>query len=428
MPKSKRKTDIEELTDWLMTTYRFRRNAYKGTLEIYSGGSYVELDDKLRNDIKVQARTQGFSRSASADIDLVLGSSMVPEYRAIDNYFNELTMQYGEPPLTIEKCFTIRDYFDTLHLTRSDDVEMYYELFVRWLMASVYAGLQRKHNDVMLLLAGWKQGQYKTSWLNYLVPERLSKEYLYTGHIEPSLTNNNTANVLAEKWFINIDDQLDTIMRKDYEGLKAIISLEQISNRKAYAREIRTRKRLAVFCGTVNSLEFLNDYQNRRYFVMEVESIDASYRSINIDRLWWEAYGLAMATNPYKVWDKKTYAMINDIAKQYFSPVREEALLMQYFRPVAGNRYRVHVLMMTGEVLAFLQDHSRAPLGSRNLSNALRRYDFVQKSMRMERLGGGSRRVWQLYIEPERSELSAYIDEDYTDSEMMITHDDEAPF
>jgi hypothetical protein len=75
----------------------------------------------------------------------------------------------------------------------------------------------------------------KTTWLNKLCPDEM-KEFLICSHINPSLTDQNTANFLAEKWFVNVDDQLETIFGKDFNSMKAIITAPFVTNRKTWHR------------------------------------------------------------------------------------------------------------------------------------------------------------------------------------------------
>ncbi len=44
------------------------------------------------------------------------------------------------------------------------------------------------------------------------------REFLICSHINPSLTDQNTSNFLTEKWFVNIDVQLETIFGKDFNS------------------------------------------------------------------------------------------------------------------------------------------------------------------------------------------------------------------
>ena len=77
---------------------------------------------------------------------------------------------------------------------------------------------------------------------------------------------------LAEKFLVNIDDQLDLI--KDLRYLKSMFTLDKVTNRKAFDKYNPNRARICSFVASVNSSEFLTDDQNRRYLVFSVKDID----------------------------------------------------------------------------------------------------------------------------------------------------------
>lgn len=87
------------------------------------------------------------------------------------------------------------------------------------------------------------------------------QEFLICSHINTSLTDQNTANFLAEKWFVNIDDQLETIFSKDFNSMKAIITTPFLTNRKAWHQLTRKRRRVCNFIGNVKNPRFLTDIE-----------------------------------------------------------------------------------------------------------------------------------------------------------------------
>src|SRR5690606_12345663 len=82
----------------------------------------------------------------------------------------------------------------------------------------------------------------------------------------------DTMNLLAEKFIINIDDQLDIM--GDLRKLKSMFTMEKVVNRKAYAKFSPSRPRIASFVASVNSTEFLTDDENRRYLVFSIKDIN----------------------------------------------------------------------------------------------------------------------------------------------------------
>jgi len=271
---------------------------------------------------------------------------------------------------------TVKAYFDCLELADNTNKDLIYNIYSRWVVASVNSALGIKHNDVMLILSG-SQGIYKTSYLNNLIPAELGKEkYLVTGHIDPALTNQNTANYLCEKFIINIDDQLEVIFGKEYNSMKAIISIDRVTSRRVYAKFDRTRKRIANFVGSVNSNEFLTDNQNRRYFVIEVTGISQNYKNIDMVQFWAEAMAASKKINPFNVYSREIYQQINQLSVQYTQSSVEQVLISRMFSAVQTDMYCEELFMTNGEIVLELQKLTTKPISQIKIANELKRLGF----------------------------------------------------
>ena len=373
-------SQIELFMNWLFSNYDFRLNilSMKPEFKEKSETEYKELDDKSYNTISILAEINGFSKTMVEKMQRIIMSSYVPMVNEIKDFFELIEplgnrISYSSNHI---EAPTIRRYFDCLDISNNADKEVLYNIFLRWIIACVNSALGIKHNDVMLILSG-SQGIYKTSYLNNLVPNELGKEkYLVTGHIEPTLTNQNTANYLCEKFIINIDDQLEVIFGKEYNSMKAIISIDRVTSRRVYAKFDRTRKRIANFVGSVNSNEFLTDNQNRRYFIIEVNSINSNYRNIDMLRFWSEAYNIAQKMNPYEVFTRDIYQQINTISSQFTQSSLEGVLISRLFSPEPNQRFTEEIFMTNGELLLELQRFTTKPISQIKLANELKRQGY----------------------------------------------------
>jgi len=272
-------------------------------------------------------------------------------------------------------------------------------LLTKWLVACVHCSLGWKINDVMLILIS-PQGKFKTSFLNHLVPKKL-QDYLFTGHIEPKITDNKTANLMAEKFFVNIDDQMETIFGKDFNNMKAIISADSITNRKLYKSFSPKRPRICNFIGSVNNPQFLTDNQNRRYLCFEITELLKDYQDINIDKLWAEAYHLAKKTKIYEVFTAEDRSLINEICSDFTMPTVEEEYLQNLFTPSEDNGAEDIVYMKTSEILKCVQEVSgNRQLSMYRLGTAIRRKNYLFKSKRLDRAGGEAIKVYVLKLKP----------------------------
>jgi len=405
--KNEKISMIELFMNWLFSQYEFRLNmlSMKPEYRPLGDGDFRELDDQNYNTISILAEINGFSKSMVEKMNRIIMSNYVEQVNEIKDYFESIKplARIFNIDITTFDMPTVRAYFDCLQLSNDLlDKELLYNIFARWAVASVNSALGIKHNDVMLILSG-SQGLYKTSYLNNLVPNTLGKEkYLVTGHIEPTLTSHNTANYLCEKFIINIDDQLEVIFGKEYNSLKAIISIDRVTSRRVYAKFDRTRKRIANFVGSVNSNEFLIDNQNRRYFVIEISGIDPNYINIDMDRFWSEAYYLATKVNPYTVYDREIYMAINTISSHYTQSSIEQVLLTRFFSPEINDNKNVELFMTNGEIIMEIQRLTTKQLSQIRLANELKRLGF-KRITKYSKEFGYSRWGYQLFTTDEYS-------------------------
>ncbi|NSW46577.1 MAG: hypothetical protein HPY79_12270 [Bacteroidales bacterium] len=374
-------SSIELFMNWLFSNYEFRLNMLSLKPEFRPVGSqseYKELDDQNYNTISILAEINGFSKSMVEKMQRIILSAYVPSVNEIADFFTKIE-PLGNDVHSSGNFYhmpTVKAYFDCLELADNTNKDLIYNIYSRWVVASVNSALGIKHNDVMLILSG-SQGIYKTSYLNNLIPAELGKEkYLVTGHIDPALTNQNTANYLCEKFIINIDDQLEVIFGKEYNSMKAIISIDRVTSRRVYAKFDRTRKRIANFVGSVNSNEFLTDNQNRRYFVIEVTGISQNYKNIDMVQFWAEAMAASKKINPFNVYSREIYQQINQLSVQYTQSSVEQVLISRMFSAVQTDMYCEELFMTNGEIVLELQKLTTKPISQIKIANELKRLGF----------------------------------------------------
>ena len=360
-----------EVKEYLDAYYEFRRNLLTAELEvnvISSKEGFKTLDEPVLNTLYLLLQVNGYNVSMNKLIS-VLNSHLVQSYHPIKEYFKGLTSYDGHD--------YIGDLAKTIKITdlKSEGIELrnlWRTYLEKWLIGCVATATSSRANHLCLVLVG-KQGKGKTRWLNRLCPKSM-QNYLVCSHINPSLTDNNTANYLAEKWFINIDDQLETIFGKDFNSMKAIITAPSVTNRKAYARLTLKRDRVASFMGSVNSPKFLTDTENRRYLVFSTDSIDYEH-TIDVDKVWSQAYYLLKQKKPY--WfngeEIKQLNCVNEIYRQS-SP--EEEWLMKLFEPANKNNSNA-MFLMTSDILSRIKVYSGLSNPSiKKISAAMDKFGF----------------------------------------------------
>ncbi len=290
----KKKHQILEVKDYLDLKYEFRRNDL--TLEVeyrpVEEKRFQVLDEARINSIWIELQVDGFKISDAVLIK-ILNSHLVKNHHPLKAYFETLLDHDG-----VDHIQKLADsvQIDEASVENVHLQQLWKPYLQKWLVGSVATVLGQGTNQLCLILAGG-QGIGKTTWLNRLCPKGL-EDFLVCSHINPSLTDNNTANYLAEKWFVNIDDQLETIFGKDFNSMKAIITAPFVTNRKTWHRFSRKRDRVCSFMGSVNNTQFLTDNENRRYLVFKVNGIHFDHQ-VNMTKVWAQAMHLLKQGFPY---------------------------------------------------------------------------------------------------------------------------------
>ena len=150
--------------------------------------------------------------------------------------------------------------------------------FKKWFVGMVASWM---YDDVVnhqvLVLIG-KQGIFKTTWLEHLIPPALRAYCCKLANT--TQINKDDRLRLAEFGLINLDE-LDSMSSRELNTMKSIITATDVNERVAYGYTKERKIRLASFCASSNRREFLTDITgNRRWLPFEVESIENPFQSI----------------------------------------------------------------------------------------------------------------------------------------------------
>lgn len=166
--------------------------------------------------------------------------------------------------------------------------ELKYTLLVRWMISAVAAAFNPNGVSAhgVLVLQG---DQYlgKTKWFKSLVPAELDviKDGL-------SLRPDDRDSVMAvvSNWMVELGELDATFRKSDIAALKAFLTRDRDTLRRAYARLESKYARRTVFFASVNPSQFLHDPTgNRRYWTLACTAIDHSH-SIDMQQVWAEVY------------------------------------------------------------------------------------------------------------------------------------------
>ena len=223
------------------------------------------------------------------------------------------------------------------HLNISSADRLWRGCFKKWFVAMVASWMKDEVvNHQVLVLIG-KQGIFKTTWLEHLIPPHL-RAYAC------KLANSNDLNKderlrIAEFGLISLDE-IDSMNNRELNQLKSVITATDVNERAAYAYTKERRVRLASFCASGNRRDFLTDITgNRRWLPFEVESIQNPFTTIlPYERMYAQAW--ALAQDPlFSYWFDLEEIEVLEQHNQYFrDESNEEQLLPILFDVPAEGR------------------------------------------------------------------------------------------
>ena len=256
--------------------------------------------------------------------------------------------------------------YTTLHHTTPSADRLWRGCFKKWFVAMVASWMKDEVvNHQVLVLIG-RQGIYKTTWLEHLIPPHL-RAYAC------KLANSNDLNKderlrIAEFGLISLDE-IDSMNNRELNQLKSVITATDVNERAAYAYTKERRVRLASFCASGNRRDFLTDITgNRRWLPFEVESIqNPFYTILPYERMYAQAW--ALAQDPlFSYWfDLDEIEVLEEHNQHFRDESNEEQLLPILFDVPAEGR---------GEFMTTAQ-----------ISERLVTYGNIKKPMALSRLG-----------------------------------------
>ncbi|MFV0312914.1 MAG: VapE domain-containing protein, partial [Dysgonomonas sp.] len=274
--------------------------------------------------------------------------------------------------------------------------EKWEEYIVKWLIGVVANAMSDVgcQNHICLVLTG-EQGKFKTTWLDHLCPDPL-KSYLFTGKIDPQ--GKDVLTLIAEYLFINIDDQLRALNKRDENELKNLITTPAVKYRRPYDTYIEEYSHLASFMASVNGNDFLTDPTgSRRFLPFEVIRIDIDKAlSINMDHVFSEIMYLYKQGIRYWFDDVEIEELHRLSSGFHVQTVEYEMLIQGFIKPDEAD----DSFMTTAQVLNYLRIYSSLPLSEKRMGEAIRKAGFQRIQKRINQSPNPVYGYWIKKIKP----------------------------
>lgn len=363
---------------WLTATYDFRYNTIKQKPEFrkkpVEDSKYLPLDKYTLLTIKRELDACGMITSKDNLLDIFC-SSYSPAINPVKQYFKDLFPWDEETDHILDLCQTVK----------AKNPGQWHTYLKKWLVgvvANVFID-EKCANHTMLVLTGG-QGKFKTSWLENLCPKSLTS-YLYTGKL--NLESKDCLTLIAENLFINIDDQLKQLHKKDENELKNLITINYVKYRRPYDPIITEYPHLCSFMGSVNGNEFLNDPTgSRRFLPFEIENINIqAAQALHMEQIWGQAYFLFK--KGFRYWfNDEEIDELNKRNSEFSMTSAEEELLQYYFstEPQEGA-YQPAKFYPTAVIKSKLETQTHSKLSDKKLGEALHKLGYIKKQKMVDK-------------------------------------------
>ena len=382
-------TKIEFIQDYLQQIYpdRLRHDVVTDKLQVLEVTGYGlpvtatrrwrELTKKDINTMVCECATLSGKNISDREVRCVLNSDCVPSVHPLREYINNLPAY--EPSDT--------DWIDWLAAQVHVDEETRWKMcFRKWFVAMVASWMDDEVvNQHVLVLIG-KQGIYKTTWLERLLPPELRAYGTKLSNLHDLDKDDRLR--LAESALINIDE-IDALTDRELNQMKSVITASDVNERAAYGYSKERRLRLASFCASGNKREFLTDTTgNRRWLPFEVESIDSPFLNPIVPHNLIYAQAKYLLDHGFNYWfDTDDIRALEAHTESFHRETSEEQLLRVFYSPATLEDSNA-VFRTTAEISATLswRGNIRHPMALQALGRLLQSQGFSQK-----RLTGGTR-------------------------------------
>ena len=276
------------------------------------------------NDIVCDCSAESGMQITAREVLAVLQSHRIPDAHPLRDYVLRCR------PYTADQPDWIGWLAEQVRVEGGEaEQQLWADCFRKWFVAMVASWLNDEVvNQQVLVLIG-RQGIFKTTWLEHLLPPELRA---YGCKMANSTQLNKDERLRIAEYGLIALDEIDAMSAKELNVMKSVITASDISERAAYGYTKERRIRLASFCASGNKQEFLIDLTgNRRWLPFHAVSIqNPFYTTLPYEQIYAQARHLI--ESGFQYWfgldDINTIETHNDAFR---AQENEEQLLAVYF-------------------------------------------------------------------------------------------------
>lgn len=382
-PQKSRVADLDTLESYISEYGTFRFNSVTQGYEVCQKGNtgYREMCDEDENEIYRRVMGGRFNTSV-IQIRNIIHSHRAPHFHPFRDYMEGLPAckLLDDGTCMIEGRDTAVDYIADFasRVTTSASSDVFLHYFKIWFVAMVKSMIHdHEINQYVLGLVG-KQGIFKTTFFQRLLPPVLQRQYFYLKTNSSRLDKDDKLK-MANNALICLEE-MDTMTDSEQNQFKAVVTSKSVDERPPYGRNVVHMPRLCSFCITGNNNQLLTDTTgNRRLFLFEVESIDDPRTFTDYEALYAQAFALARDDSGFL-----SYVPFEDINKlneqneQFMSVIREHEMVDKYLEIPSPDSNAAIFDSATG-ICNYLENYTKAHLSSKKIGDYLKKRGFVHK-------------------------------------------------
>jgi predicted P-loop ATPase len=392
------------INEWIRKKYDIRYNQMTLDVEfkLKEAETYRIFDVFAENDIWIDmalsnVKVNGKETGEKLIKKITHSSRFTDDFHPLITYLNGLKWDGKDHIKQLSNSLYLSNELD-LYIDGKPQSYYFPMILKRWLLNSAAIALGREgvgNGHVMLIIEG-KQQKGKTTWLNNLCPKSM-EVYLYCAKLKLD-DHVNTSNYMAEKWFINIDDQMQNLFAKDFNDIKSLITAVNVTNRKSYERSAKQRQRTSSFMATVNGREIFTDSENRRYVCFCIDNEkpfcydQGELAKVNIEQVWAQTMHLLNKGEKY-FYTPAEMQVINKMNLMFNQTKPEEEWLMRCFAPSDITDAEA-IPLQSSEMLSVVRNISKQNLQQFWWTKALEKLHFVAERKKMKKYGDQVRSVF----------------------------------
>ena len=270
--------------DVVSNKVQIRRSLPDLSIEEQEAGSYwTDITTADVNDIVCDCSAESGLSISAKEVLAVLQSHRIPDVHPLREYvLNCRPYTPGQPDWIawLASRVTVAG--------GEEEQKLWVSTFRKWFVAMVAGWLSDEAvNQQVLVLIG-KQGIFKTTWLEHLLPPELRA---YGCKMASATQLNKDERLRIAEYGLIALDEIDAMGPRELNVMKSVITASDISERAAYGYTKERRIRLASFCASGNKQEFLTDLTgNRRWLPFLAETIqNPFYINLPYEQIYAEA-------------------------------------------------------------------------------------------------------------------------------------------